>query len=413
MDESIKEWVLDETVPVVVKAGPKGTKPQYSKRYTIRDMTSHISLALALLGPPLAVLVSALPLAASFAHHLVRRDVSDYACFNASLPNITIYATGGTIAGSAVSDTQTAGYTAGSLGVGTLIEAVPSLCNISNVRGVQIVNTGSSNITPNNLLNISQAIQADFDSGLTQGAIVTHGTDTLEESAFFLDLTVRSEEPIVMVGAMRPATAISADGPMNLLAAVTLAASPQARGRGTMIVLNDRIASARYTTKAHANSLDTFKAEEQGYLGAFQNVQPVFYYPPSRPLGHVWFNVSGIPVDDGLPDVDVLYGHQSLQSGLFKSAVDSGAKGIVLAGMGAGSWPREARRELQETAAQTGIPVVVSRRTAWGFVHGNRNQSIGGGFLNPQKCRIQLQLAIQAGYSFDQIKSIFEYHDFS
>lgn len=339
-------------------------------------------------------------------NHLAAREEADFSCFNASLPNVTIYATGGTIAGSARSADQTTGYTAGAIGVQALIDAVPQLCNISNIRGVQIANVASGSIVPEILLNLTQKIQEDLDSGLTQGVVVTHGTDTLEESAFFLDLTVSSEKPVVVVGAMRPATAISADGPMNLLAAVTLASSEEAEGRGAMIVLNDRIASARYTTKMDANMLDTFSGEN-GYLGKFLNIQPVFYYPPARPLGHHYFNVSATPAENGLPKVDILYGHQALETGLIQAAIDLGAKGLVTAGVGAGSFPLSGE-ELQRVYNETGMPIVTSSRVPAGFQQG-RTSAIGAGFLSPQAARIQLQLALEVGLEYDEIKEVFEH----
>lgn len=239
------------------------------------------STLLLLLASPLLVL------SAPFQHTpiLSLRDTS----YNASLSNITIFATGGTIAGSASSDTQVTGYQAGALGIQVLIDAVPSIVNISNVKGVQVSNVDSDSITPTILLNLTQQVSAALADPYVQGVVITYGTDSLEESAFFLDLTVRSENPVVFVGAMRPATAISADGPINLLAAVTLAASPEAKGRGTMVVLNDRIASAYYLTKTNANSLDTFKAIEQGYLGTFIDIEPIFFYSPATPTGKAYF----------------------------------------------------------------------------------------------------------------------------
>lgn len=207
---------------------------------------------------------------------------------------------------------------------------------------------------------------------------------------------------------MRPATALSADGPINLLSAVKLAVDEKAKGRGTMIVLNDRIASAHYTIKTNANAVDTFKADEQGYLGVFEDIQPIFWYPPARPIGYHYFDVSGSSIAKGLPRVDILYGHQEESPDLFRAAVDGGAKGIVLAGMGAGGWPDEAVEDLEKVLNETDIPVVVSRRTAWGFVEGKREFGIGAGFLGPSKCRIQLQLALENGLSEEQIKEIFE-----
>lgn len=158
---------------------------------------------------------------------------------NGSLPNITIFATGGTIAGSAGSNVATSGYTSGAIAVQALIDAVPELLNISNVDGVQVSNVASGNINDTILLTMNREITESLAVDSNQGAVVTHGTDTLEETAFFLDLTTPSKKPVVVVGAMRPATATSADGPLNLYQAVTLAASEEAIGRGAMITLNE------------------------------------------------------------------------------------------------------------------------------------------------------------------------------
>lgn len=171
--------------------------------------------------------------------------------YDASLSNINIFATGGTIAGLAFSTTQVTGYQAGAPGIQTLIDAVPSILNVSNVNGVQVSNVASDAITPAILLKITHQISVTLvDSYIQVWWYAWHGlSDSLEESVFFLDLTTRSEKPAVSVGTIRPATAILADEPINLLAAMTLIASPPAVGRGTMVVLNDRITSADYTTK--------------------------------------------------------------------------------------------------------------------------------------------------------------------
>ncbi|ROW06096.1 hypothetical protein VMCG_04540 [Cytospora schulzeri] len=361
-------------------------------------LAAFAAMALAAPAPAPAAHESPFPL-----YQLSKRDTS----YNASLPNITIYATGGTIAGSATSNTQTTGYQAGALGVDVLIDAVPAIVNVSNVKGVQVSNVGSESITPAILLNITQQIQAELDDPYCQGVVITHGTDTLEESAFFMDLTVNSTKPVVVVGAMRPATAISADGPMNLLEAVTLAGSESAVGRGTMIVLNDRIVSAFYATKTNANALDTFKAVEAGFLGVFIDVAPIFYYPPATPLGKVIFDVSDTVE---LPQVDVLYGYQSLNTNLATAAVETGAKGLVLAGMGAGGWTDDGEEVLNGLVANNGTQIVVSRRTMDGYVEPQDNAGwYAGGFQNPAKARIMLQLAINAGYTPEEMKKLFEY----
>ena len=173
--------------------------------------------------------LSALPL-------IARQDIKTP--INSSLPNVTIVATGGTIASQGSSSTQTTGYSVG-LGVQQLVEAVPEILNISNIQGYQISNVGSPSINQTILLTLAKKINEELAKPEISGVVITHGTDTLEETAFFLETTVNSTKPIVVVGAMRPATALSADGPLNLFQAVTLAASPAGRHRGTMIVLNE------------------------------------------------------------------------------------------------------------------------------------------------------------------------------
>ncbi|KAJ0117790.1 hypothetical protein J7T55_001990 [Diaporthe amygdali] len=367
----------------------------------LQSLVSMASFGAMALAAPAAHNVGPAPLPPLF--QLSKRDTG----YNASLPNVTIFATGGTIAGSANSQSQTTGYQAGALGVDVLIDAVPELKNVSNVKGVQVANVGSEEITDSILLNMTQQIQATLDDPACQGVVVTHGTDTLEETAFFLDLTINSTKPIVIVGAMRPATAISADGPINLLAAVTLAGSEAAKGRGAMVVLNDRILSAWYGGKTNANAVDTFKAYEAGFLGFFINIKPVFYYAPSTPIGKAHFDVTGT---SELPRVEVLYGYQGLDATLATAAVENGAKGLVLAGMGAGGWTEDGEDVIEGLISDNGTQVVVSRRTMDGYVEPQDMDGMyGGGFLNPQKARVLLKLAINAGYTNEEMKAVFEY----
>ncbi|KAM4059802.1 L-asparaginase 2-2 [Hirsutella rhossiliensis] len=328
-------------------------------------------------------------------------------------PKITVLGTGGTIAGSGTYAGQTAGYKSGVLSVDGLIKAVPELGKVAKLRSRQIANVGSPDMTAEDLVRMAQTIERELQ-GDTQGVVVTHGTDTLEESAFFLELTINSDKPVVLVGAMRPATAYSADGPMNLLCAVNLAASPSARKRGVMIALNDRICSARFTTKTNANSLDSFRAVEQGYLGMFVNTQPIFYYPPCRPLNRSYFNVADRNPRDGLPQVDILYGHLDMNPALLKTAAET-SQGVVLAAMGGGCWATGAGRRVAELVRARDYPVVVSRRMASGFVGGTSNYGledccIGGGLLDANRCRIQLQLALASGLDRKAIRDVFESH---
>lgn len=330
----------------------------------------------------------------------------DSASYNASLPNITIYATGGTIAGAANSSAQTTGYEEGALGIDALIDAVPDIISVANVAGIQVSNVRSESITTSILLNLSQQVTQTLEDPYCQGVVITHGTDTLEESAFFLDLTINNTKPVVFVAAMRPATALSADGSENLLAGVTLAASENAKGRGGMIVLNDRIASTWYTTKTNANTLDTFKAYEMGFLGIFIDIKPIFYYGAVMPIGKAYFDITGATE---LPQVDILYGYESLNTYLATAAVESGAQGLILAGMGAGGWTDDGL-EVLEGIAKNGIKIVVSRRTMDGYVEPQTIEGMyGGGFLNPQKARILLQLGLNSGLGEDDLRRIFEH----
>lgn len=324
--------------------------------------------------------------------------------YNASLPNVTIFATGGTIASKGSSDTQTVGYNVG-LGVKDLIDAVPQITNLSNIHGYQISNVGSPSVNSTILLDLRSMVQTELDKPEISGVVITHGTDTLEESSFFLEMTINSTKPIVFVGAMRPATALSADGPLNLYQAVTLAASSKARGRGTMITLNDRIGSAFVTTKNHANSLDTFFSEEAGQLGFFINQEPYFYYEPTRPIGLTYFNLCNITT---LPKIDILYVHQDMDPQLFPSAVLFGAEGLIVAGAGAGGMSTAAYESLETVYNATGIPVVASHRSTEGFVSSSDESfEIGSGFYNPQKARILLQLAVATGQSEEEIREVF------
>lgn len=356
--------------------------------------------------PLLASLAAASPidLSRSNLHRLfVRQDVETPV--NSSLPNVTIFATGGTIASQGSSNTQTTGYSIG-LGVQQLIDAVPEILNISNIAGYQISNVGSGSINETISLNLAHMINEELAKDEISGVVVTHGTDTLEETAFFLESTVNSSKPVIVVGAMRPATALSADGPLNLYQAVTLAASPAGRDRGTMIVLNDRIGSAFYTTKNNANTLDTFFSTEAGQLGVFINQVPYFFFAPSEPVGRVVFDVSEVT---DLAQVDVLYAHQDMNPALFNASYEAGAQGIVFAGVGAGGVSDKAYDAAEALYNATSIPIVASHRSTDGQVPsgGDDDFTIASGFYNPQKARILLQLSLTLGWNEAEIREAF------
>ncbi|CAL3964866.1 unnamed protein product [Diplocarpon coronariae] len=327
----------------------------------------------------------------------------------AGLPNVAIFATGGTIAGSGSSSTQTSGYKAGVIGVATLINSVPELSKVANVAGIQVANVDSKDMTSTILLSLSKQInELVCGDDSMAGAVVTHGTDTLEETAFFLDATVNCGKPVVIVGAMRPASAISADGPFNLLEAVTVASDPSSRDRGALIVLNDRITSAYYVTKTNANNLDSFRAYEQGNLGALTSNKPYYYFGPARPTGKRTFDISKIKE---IPRVDILMGYEEMPVDLLHHSVENGAKGIVIAGTGAGSVQSDFEKEMEKIINKK-IPVIQSTRATSGqvpfsSVAGPNAEHIASGYLNPQKSRILLGLLLAQGKTFAEVAEAF------
>lgn len=310
------------------------------------------------------------------------------------LPNIKILATGGTIAGADKSKTSTTEYKAGVVGVESLIEAVPEMKAIANVSGEQVVNVGSTNIDNKTLLKLGKRVNKLLSSEDVDGIVVTHGTDTLEETAYFLNLIVKSDKPVVVAGSMRPSTAISADGPSNLYNAVKVAGAPDAKGKGTLVVLNDRIAAARYVTKTNTTATDTFKSEEMGYVGT---IADDIYFHNEMTRKHTKDTEFSISSLDKLPQVDILYGYQNDGSYLFDAAVKAGAKGIVFAGSGNGSLS-DAAEKGAVSAVKKGVTVVRSTRTGNGIVTPNgdyvKNGLLASNSLNPQKARILLMLAL-------------------
>ncbi|CAI2502434.1 L-asparaginase precursor [Serratia ficaria] len=320
-------------------------------------------------------------------------------------PHIVILATGGTIAGSAASNTQTTGYQAGALGVDTLIAAVPEMQKIARVDGEQIANIGSENMTSEILLTLSKRVNALLARDDVDGVVITHGTDTLDESPYFLNLTVKSDKPVVFTAAMRPATAISADGPMNLLDAVTVAADKRAAGRGVMVVLNDRIGSARFTSKTNATTLDTFKAPEEGYLGAIVGGKP--YFETRVDKIHTQRSVFDVRNLSALPKVDIIYGYQDDPEYMYDAAIAHKVDGIVYAGTGAGSVSVRSSVGIKK-AEKAGVTVVRASRTGGGIVPEDAGQpGLVSDSLNPAKARILLMLALTKTHNPQVIQDYF------
>lgn len=311
--------------------------------------------------------------------------------------HILVLGTGGTIAGAAASSTNTLSYQAGVLSIEQILAEIPSLQDIADVSARQIAQVDSSDMTHAIWLALSEEINAALQQDAVDGIVVTHGTDTLEETAYFLNLTIHSRKPVVLVGAMRPATAMSTDGPMNLYDAVVLAASDEAVGQGVLVSLNDTINSSRDVTKTSTSLQDTFKSPELGYLGYILGGQPYFYRYPTR--RHTADSIFQADRSTRLPQTEILYAYVGAGRQLIDAAVASGAQGIVYAGLGNGGIPAPILEALADAQRQ-GIVIARSSRASSGIV--TRNGALDDdahGFvaadnLNPQKARILLMLAL-------------------
>ena len=328
----------------------------------------------------------------------------------AKLPNVTILATGGTIAGTGATSTTTVGYTAATVGVQALIQAVPEMTKVANITGEQVFQIASENMGNEHWLALAKRVNVLLAQPDVDGIVVTHGTDTLEETAYFLNLVVKSRKPVVLVGSMRPSTALSADGPINLYNAVNLAGSPAAVGKGVLVAMNDQIHAARDVSKANTTTADTFRAAELGMIGYFQGGKPFFYREVTRKhTVDTEFDVSKLDV---LPQVVVAYAYANVGAVAVNALVAAGAKGLVHAGVGNGSLPAKTRPALV-AAREKGVVIVRSSRVGQGIVarNGEANDDqldfVVADTLSPQKARILLMLALTKTSNTKDIQRMF------
>ncbi len=346
----------------------------------------------------LTLIVGAAGLVCGPAHRLALAQESSGARSDGKkLPRVLVLATGGTIAGKA-SDTSAIGYTAGQVTGEDLIAAVPGIEELATLSTDQISNIGSQDMNDEVWLKLHARITKAFEDDEADGIVVTHGTDTLEETAFFLEQVLPTDKPVVVVGSMRPSTAISADGPANLYDAVKVAGHPDSQGRGVLVVMNDVIHETRDVTKTNTTSLQTFRSPNAGPAGyvdpaSVQFIHRAAEYPRPR------FEV---PAKAPMSRVDIIYSHSNMTADLANASVKGGAKGIVLAGVGDGN-TSEVVLDALAKAAKKGVLVVRSTRVGRGFT--KRNAEVDDdkmGFaasldLSPQKSRILLQLQIANG----------------
>jgi L-asparaginase len=311
-------------------------------------------------------------------------------------PRVAVLATGGTIAGSQATRPRR-GYKAGVFSIESLIAAAPGIESLATLDPDHVASIGSQDMGEAVWRSLAGRTQAALDDERVAGVVITHGTDTMEETAYFLNLVVRSTKPVVLVGAMRPATAISADGPMNLYNAVATAADPNAGGRGVLVVANDEIHFAREVAKTNTTQVGTFRSTHRGLAGLVSSGRLHFYGMPVR--RHTAASEFEVPARRALPRVDIVYAHAGMGRELVAAAVRAGARGIVVAGVGNGNLGAAALAAVA-AASRDGVAVVRSTRTGGGIVERNvemdddRLGFIAADELNPQKARILLMLGL-------------------
>ena len=327
----------------------------------------------------------------------------------AGKPNVVVLATGGTIAGAGASAVNSATYTAAKVPVDKLLAGLPELSNIANVSGEQVFQIASESFTNKELLTLARRVNELAKQPGVDGIVVTHGTDTLEETGYFLNLVVPTDKPIVMVGSMRPGTAISADGALNLLGAVATAASKDSAGKGVLVSMNDNIDSARDVAKLTNIKTNAFSSQ-WGPLGMVVEGKTYWFRAPvKRHTRGSEFNIEQIT---DLPAVDIVYGYGNVPATAIDALGKAGVKAIVHAGTGNGSVADRIVPKLNELR-QKGVIVVRSSRVPAGFVLRNAEQPddkydwVVAHDLNPQKARLLAAVALTKTQDTKQLQRIF------
>ena len=324
---------------------------------------------------------------------------------DSSKKKVVILATGGTIAGVG-EEGKTAGYKPGALSADEIISAIPELSNGTiDIEGVQICNVNSDDITDSIWISLANQINTRACDDNVAGFVITHGTDTLEETAYFLNLTVKTDKPVVLTGSMRPASSLSADGPMNLYEAVTVAASKEAIGEGVLVVFSDRIFSARTVTKLSTYNVNAISAGELGALGLVRDGN-VYMYESSRKIhttqSKLDLNSNNL---NKLPKVSIIYFSVDADPELLEYAAKI-SDGLVIAGAGAG----EFSNAYKDVIEKLDIPVVISSRTGDGIILPENllcKNTIAADNLPPQKAAILLRLAIANGIEKNSLQELF------
>jgi len=322
-------------------------------------------------------------------------------------PRVVILATGGTIAGSAISSTQ-ASYQPGVLSIEQILKTVPEIEQLAQLKGIQVSNIASQNMEEKIWLELWRTIDNLFTHDLCDGVVITHGTDTMEESAYFLNLTVRHSRPVVITGAMRASTSLSPDGPFNLFNAVALAASASAQNRGVMVVMNDYILSADDVTKTNTVNTDAFECPNFGPLGYMRGGTAHFFRESMQThTASSVFNLKGLT---SLPKTEIVYAYAFSSDVAINALIDASTDGVVIAGVGHGNY-NKAIAAAMERGFSKGVAFVRSSRIIGGGVDLSAE---GYDFRwpvsfnkTPQKARVLLMLALTITKDPKEIQRIF------
>ena len=325
------------------------------------------------------------------------------------LPRIIILATGGTIAGAGASADR-AGYTAGKIPIDDLIGGIPTIKKVANITGEQIASVGSQDMTVEIWKKLAIRANEIFKNNEADGIVVTHGTDTQEETAYFLDLALTSDKPVVLTGSMRPATAISADGPKNLYDAITIAANPKSKGRGVLVSFNEGIFDARDVMKLSTTKTNAFGSPNTGPVGQAYDGRVEYYSTSTREVNPK--NPIVLNTNTKLPRVDIVYMYADAPADQLDLLISKKVDGIVIAGVGNGNF-NKAYTDAVKRAVAAGIIVCRASRTPSGRVllHDEINDeqlgTIVSDDLTPQKARILLMLGLTRTKDKKQLQDLF------
>ena len=335
--------------------------------------------------------------------------LSTVALAQAAKPHVVVLATGGTIAGAGASAAHSATYAAAKVPVDQLLAGLPELARVARVSGEQVFQIASESFTNEHLLQLGRRVAALSRQADVDGIVITHGTDTLEETAYFLNLTVHTRKPVVLVGSMRPGTALSADGALNLYDAVSVAASKDAAGKGVLVTMNDEIQSGRDVSKTINIKTEAFKSQ-WGPLGMVVEGRNYWFRAPvKRHTTQSEFNIDAI---QALPAVDIVYGYGNMNTTAIDAYAQAGVKALIHAGTGNGSVAAQAVGALRALRTQ-GVQVIRAARVPDGFVVRNAEQPddqydwVVAHDLRPQKARILAMVALTKTQDSQELQRIF------